>query len=106
MASHEKQKTNNERNNKLIVNLTKIDSDINENLSDNLNLKCRLCKNNHRLMDCSSFKERVSLKEGSLQKKINFVLIVFPKLMLLKIVSRASYAVNRTATKKISYAFA
>ena len=40
VAIDEKQKTNNERNNKLIVNLTKMDSDINENLSDNLSLKC------------------------------------------------------------------
>ena len=100
VASHEKQKTNNERNNKLIVNLTKIDSDINENLSDNLNLKCRLCKNNHRLMDCSSFKERVSLKEGSLQKKINFVLIVFPKLMLLKIVKSSFICREQNCDKK------
>ena len=40
VASHEKQKTNNERNNKLIVNLTKMDSHINENLSDNVSLRC------------------------------------------------------------------
>ena len=40
VASHEKQKTNNERNNKLIVSLTKMETDINENLSDNLSLKC------------------------------------------------------------------
>ena len=31
VASHEKQNTNNERNIEFIVNLTKIDSDINEN---------------------------------------------------------------------------
>ena len=35
-----------------------MDSDINENLSDNLSLKCCLCKNNHRLMDCPSFKNK------------------------------------------------
>ena len=35
-----------------------MDSDINVNLSDNLSLKCWLCKNNHRLMDCPSFKDR------------------------------------------------
>ena len=35
-----------------------MDSDINENLSDNLSLKCWLCKNNHRLMGCSSFKNK------------------------------------------------
>ena len=40
VASHDKQKTNHERNNKLIVNLPKMHSDINENLSDNLILKC------------------------------------------------------------------
>ena len=44
VASHEKQKANSERNNKLIVSLTKTDSDINRNLSDNLSLKCWLCK--------------------------------------------------------------
>ena len=59
VASHEKQNTNNERTNELIVNLTEIDSGINENLSDNLSLKCWLCKNNHRLMDCPSVKERI-----------------------------------------------
>ena len=58
VASHEKQKTNNERNNKLIVNLTKMDSHINENLSDNVSLRCWFCKNNHRLMDYPSFKNR------------------------------------------------
>ena len=58
VARHEKQKTNNERNNKLNVNLTKMDNDINENVSDNLSLKCWLCKNNHRLMNCPSFKNR------------------------------------------------
>ena len=40
VASHEKQMTNNKRNNKLSVNLTKVDSDISKNLSDNLSLKC------------------------------------------------------------------
>ena len=35
-----------------------MDSDISKNLSDNLNLKCWLCKNNHRLIDCPSFKNR------------------------------------------------
>ena len=38
--------------------LTKMDTDTNKNLSDNLSLKCWLCKNNHRLMDCPSFKDR------------------------------------------------
>ena len=40
VASHEKQMTNNKRNNKLSVNLTKVDSDVSKNLSDNLSLKC------------------------------------------------------------------
>ena len=44
VASHEKQKTNNEINNKLIVNLTKMDRVINANLPGNLSLKCWLCK--------------------------------------------------------------
>ena len=48
MASHEKQKTNKESNNKLVVNLTKMDSDINEHFSDNLSLKRWPCKNSHR----------------------------------------------------------
>ena len=40
VASHEKQMTSNKRNNKLSVNLTKVDSDISKKLSDNLSLKC------------------------------------------------------------------
>ena len=49
-----------------------MDSDINENLPDNLSLKVWLCKNNHRLMDCPSFKNksiferRHSVKENKL----------------------------------------
>lgn len=35
-----------------------MESDINENLSDNLSLKCWFCKNNHRLTECPSFKNR------------------------------------------------
>ena len=69
VAGHEKQKTNNERNNKFNVNLTKMDSDINENLSDNLSLKCWLCKNNHRLMDCLSFKNRFISERRQCKRK-------------------------------------
>ena len=70
VAIHEKQKTNNERNNKLIVNLTKMHSDINEHLSANLILKCWLPKNNQRLMDCPSFKNRsISRKKTVCKRK-------------------------------------
>ena len=70
MASHKNQKTNNERNNKLIVNLTKMHSDINDNLSDNLILKCWLRKNNQRLMDCPSFKNSsISRKKTVCRRK-------------------------------------
>ena len=58
MASHENQKRNNERSNELSVNLTKMDTNIKENLSDNFSLKCWLCKNNHRFMSCSCFKDK------------------------------------------------
>lgn len=95
MASHEKKKKNNERNNKRSVNLNKMNSDINQKLSGNLVLKFRLFKNNHRLMDCPSFSDR------SMSERTNFVSNVFPKLILLKIISRASYAKKRTVTKNI-----
>ena len=88
MASREKQNTN-KRNDKRKVNLTKLVNGINKDLSENLSLKCYLCKINHRLMGCCSFKDR-SIYEHSLLKNINLVLIVFPKIVILKIVSRAS----------------
>ena len=70
MASHEKKKKNNERNNKRSVNLNKMNSDINQKLSDNLVLKFRLFKNNHRLMDCPSFSDR-SMSERTMFVKEN-----------------------------------
>ena len=82
MASHEKQNTNNERNNELSVNLTKMDSDIKENLSDNFSLKCWLCKYNHRFMDCPCFKDK-SISEGrQFAKEKKIVSNVFPKLII------------------------
>ena len=64
-----------------------MDSDTNENLSDNLNLKCWLCKNNHRLMDCPSFKDRSISERRQYVKDKKLASTVFPKLILLKIVS-------------------
>ena len=48
-------------------------SDINENLSDNLSLKCWLCKNSHRLMDCPSFNNRsISKRRQFVKQKLCF----------------------------------
>ena len=66
VASHEKQKANSKRNNKLIVSLTKTDSDINRNLSDNLSLKCWLCKIIKGWWTASVLRIEVSVKEDSL----------------------------------------
>ena len=100
MTSHEKQKTNKKRNNKFIVNLTKMNSDINENLSDNLILKCWLCKSNCRLMDCSSFKNRSISATRQFVKQHKLCFNCLSKTHIVKIVSRASFAAERTATKK------
>ena len=104
VTSHEKRKTNNERHNRFIVNLTKMDSDINENLSDNLSLKCWLCKNNHRLVDCPSFKNRSISATRQFLKENKLCFNCLSKTHIAKIVGRASFAAKRTATKSNVFA--
>ena len=96
-----KSKRHNKRNNKLIVNLTKMYIDIDKNLSDNLSLKCWLCKNNHRLMDCPSFKDRSISERRQFVKERKIYFNCLSKPHIVKYVSRASYAAKRTATKNI-----
>ena len=87
------------KDNRFIVNLTKMDSDINENLSDNLSLKCWLCKNNYRLLDCPSFKNRSISATTQLVKENKLCFNCLSKTHIVKIVGRASFAAKRTATK-------
>ena len=77
-----------------------MDSDINENLSENLSLKCWLCKNNCRLMDCSSFKNRSISATRQFVKQHKLCFNCLSKTHIVKIVSRSSFAAERTATKK------
>ena len=76
-----------------------MDSDINENLSDNLILKCWLCKNNHRLVDCPSFKNRSISATRQFVKENKLCFNCLSKTHIVKIVGRASFAAKRTATK-------
>ena len=97
-----KSKRHNKRNNKLIVNLTKMDIDIDKNLSDNLSLKCWLCKNNHRLMDC------LSLKDRSISERRQFVK---EKKICFNYLSKTELSVElhmprKELRQKTSYAFA
>ena len=61
MVVHEKQKTNNKKNN--------------ENLPNNLSLKCWPRKNDHKLMDCPSFKDSSPFKRRQFVKEKNLSIV-------------------------------
>ena len=103
VAIDEKQKTNNERNNKLIVNLTKMDSDINENLSDNLCLKCWFCKNNHWLMDCPGFKNGNISEKRQFAKENKLCFNCLSKTHIVKDCKLSFKCTKRTVTKNIRF---